>query len=186
MTRLQPPQPALLEACLAEWTDAALSYPQGAGIDHPPAQGFLIDRHEARLGAGSAVFQRAAAALDHWTMFPGWTQVARRRSTGQAPGEVVAMVVHLAGLWWINPCRILRRCDAPRTHGFVYGTLPGHAECGEEQFAIEWRDDDSVWYVIRAFSRPRHPLAWIGFPVARWWQLRFVRDSQQCLREAAA
>lgn len=186
MTCLQPPTPDRLEACLTVWTDTALSYPHDAGIDHPPAQGFLIDHHEVRLGSGCAVFQRAAAALDSWTMFPLWARVVRKRPVGQAPGEVVAMVVRLAGLWWINPCRILHRCDAPRSHGFVYGTLPGHAECGEEQFVVQWRRDDSVWYVIRAFSRPRHPLAWIGFPVARWWQLRFVRDSQQRLVEAAA
>ncbi len=186
MTCLQPPTPDRLEACLAEWTGSALSYPHAGGLDQPPAQGFLIDRHEIRLGTGSTVFQRAADALDNWTMFPLWTQVARRRPSGQAAGEVVAMVVRLAGLWWINPCRILHRCDSLRSHGFVYGTLPEHAECGEEQFVVEWRSDDSVWYVIRAFSRPRHPLAWIGFPFARWWQLRFVRDSQQRLVEAAS
>jgi len=186
MTRLQPPSPDLLEACLAAWADNPLSYAHPGGIEAPPAAGFLIDRHEVRLGTGRAVFRRAAEALDDWTMFPDWARVARRRLKGQAPGEVVAMVVRLAGLWWINPCRILRRCDAPRTHGFVYGTLPEHAECGEEQFVIEWRDDESVWYVFLAFSRPRHPLALLGYPVARGWQLRFVRDSQQRLREAVA
>jgi uncharacterized protein (UPF0548 family) len=162
------PTPDLLEACLAEWTRSALSYPHDASMDHPLAQGFLIDHHEARLGTGSAVFQRAAAALEHWTMFALWARVVRRRTVGQAAGEGVAMVVRLAGLCWINPCRILHRCDALRSHGFAYGTLPGHAECGEEQFIVEWRNDDSVWYVIRAFSRPQHPLAWIGFPVTRW------------------
>ena len=186
MTSLQPPTPDRLESCLAEWTGNALSYTHNAGIDHPPARGFLIDRHEIRLGVGSVVFQQAVVALENWTMFPLWAQVARRRPSGQAVGEVVAMVVRLAGLWWINPCRILRRCDDLRTRGFVYGTLPEHAECGEEQFVVEWRHDDSVWYVIRAFSRPQHPLAWIGFPVARWWQLRFVRDSQQRMVEATA
>lgn len=34
-------------------------------------------------------------------------------------------------------------------------------------------------HVIRAFSRPRHWLAWAAFPLARWWQCRFVRDSQR-------
>jgi uncharacterized protein (UPF0548 family) len=186
MTCLRFPAPEEIENSLAKWATCPLSYPHTGGVDHPPARGFLIDRHEVCLGAGEAVFRNAAAALDAWTMFPTWTRVLRTRSTGQLTGEVAAMTVCIVGLWWINPCRILSRCDSPRTHGFVYGTLPEHAECGEEQFLIEWRADDSVWYVLRAFSRPRHPLAWIGFPCARWWQLRFVRDSQERLKAAVA
>ena len=119
----------------------------------------------------------ACQALDQWQMFPEWAQVARVNEQGQQPGQIVAMVVSICGLWWVNPCRILRRCDSPSSHGFVYGTLPQHAECGEKMFAIERRKDDSVWYVIRAFSHPA--TGWLGrLPLARWWQCRFVRDSQ--------
>jgi hypothetical protein len=80
---------------------------------------------------------------------------------------------------------LCERCDSAVTHGFVYGTLPEHAECGEEQFLIRHEPDDSVWYVIRAFSRPRHWLAWLAFPLARWWQCRFVRDSQAVMVKRA-
>ena len=186
MTCLQSPTPDRLDSCLAAWAEAPLSYRHAGGVAHRPAQGFLVDHHEIRLGSGSEAYQRAAGALDAWRMFPHWGCVARTRYTGQTPGDVVAMVVRLAGLWWINPCRILQRLDSPASHGFVYGTLPEHAECGEEAFIVEHRGDNSVWYVIHAFSKPRHPLAWIGFPVARWWQLRFVRDSQQRMVEATA
>ena len=89
----------------------------------------------------------ACQALDSWHMFPEWTQLAREDKQGQQLGQIVAMVVSICGFWWVNPCHILRRFDSPSTHGFVYGTLPQHAECGE---------DDSVWYVISAFSHPRH------------------------------
>src|SRR5262245_46391050 len=41
-------------------------------------------------------------------------------------------------------------------HGFASGTLPAHAESGEERFIVEWdRADGGVWYDILAFSRPR-------------------------------
>lgn len=179
MVRLRQPTPEFLAANLTTWSGAPLSYAHRGGIEHPPRQGFLVDVHETLLGHGEVVFHQASAALDAWEMFPAWAEVARLRPSGQTPGEIVAMTVRLCGLWWVNPCRILRRCDGPRSHGFVYGTLPEHAECGEEQFAIEWRADGSVWYVIRAFSRPRHWLAWAAFPLARWWQCRFVRDSQK-------
>jgi alpha-ketoglutarate-dependent taurine dioxygenase len=41
-----------------------------------------------------------------------------------------------------------------RRFAFAYGTLAEHAESGEERFQVEWREDDSVWYDILAFSRP--------------------------------
>jgi uncharacterized protein (UPF0548 family) len=116
-------------------------------------------------------------------MFPAWAEVRRLRDQNQMTGDLVAMQVRICGLWWVNPCRVLRRCDSSSTDGFVYGTLPEHAECGEEMFAIEQQEDGSVWYVIRAFSRPRHWMVWAGFPLARWWQCRFVRDSQQRMKE---
>jgi len=161
---------------LESWRAAPLSYTPSL------EEGFIADAHETMLGNGEDVYHKACAALDAWQMFPAWAEVARLQDQEQEPGQIVAMVTRIGGLWWINPCRILRRCDSATTHGFVYGTLPEHAECGEEQFMIERRADGSVWYVIRAFSRPRHWMAWLAFPLARWWQCRFVRDSQRRMR----
>ncbi|HCN75667.1 MAG TPA: DUF1990 domain-containing protein [Verrucomicrobiales bacterium] len=186
MFHLSKPAPDDLAARLSEWRSEPLSYKHQGGIGIPPETGFIVDAHEVLLGRGESVFQSAGAALDEWKMFPAWAGVARVRASGQEPGEIVAMIARICGLWWVNPCRILRRCDGPRSHGFVYGTLPEHAECGEEQFVIEWRADDSVWYVIRAFSRPRHWMAWAAFPLARWWQCRFVRDSQARMKGAVS
>jgi uncharacterized protein (UPF0548 family) len=177
MIYLLPPQPEELNAQLRLWHHEPLSY-QGQSLQADSLSGFITDLHRVRLGTGPAVFQKACEAMDRWEMFPCWSSVARLNDLGQREGDVVAMVVRICGLWWANPCRILRRCDSETTHGFVYGTLPEHAECGEEQFLIRHEPDDSVWYEIRAFSRPRHWMAWLAFPLARWWQCRFVRDSQ--------
>ena len=69
--------------------------------------------------------------------------------------------------------------------GFAYGTLPDHAGSGEERFLVEWdRKDDSVWYGILAFSRPRHLLARIGYPWVRRVQKRFGRESAAVMRRA--
>jgi hypothetical protein len=63
------------------------------------------------------------------------------------------------------------------------GTLPGHAESGEERFTVEWREaDGAVWYDILAFSRPRQLLARLGYPFARRLQRRFARDSAAAMR----
>ena len=122
-------------------------------------------------------------------MFPAWAGLFPPDEL-QEKDRIVATRIRIMGQWWLNPCRILSRIDASeggiRRCGFVYGTLPQHAECGEELFLVEWLPDGSVWYEIRAFSRPRHWMAWVGFPLARWWQLRFVRDSQAAMLEAAS
>ncbi|MCE7923585.1 MAG: DUF1990 family protein [Haliscomenobacteraceae bacterium CHB4] len=34
-------------------------------------------------------------------------------------------------------------------------------------------------YVIKAFSRPRFWMARLGYPLARWYQKKFVRDSKR-------
>lgn len=183
MLCLRKPSSERLRGLLELWNDAPLSYEHRDGVESPPEGGFITDEHRARLGNGEAVYQAACDDLDAWVMFPNWAEVARHETAGQKPGRIVAMVTRICGLWWVNPCRILRRCDSERTHGFVYGTLPQHAECGEEMFCVEKQPDGSVWYVIRAFSRPRHWMAWLGFPLARWWQCRFVRDSQRRMRK---
>ena len=79
-----------------------------------------------------------------------------------------------------------KRCVVGKI-GFAYGTLPKHVERGEECFSVEWHHaDDTVWYDILAFSRPKHILVRLGYPVARALQARFVRDSMQALLKATS
>ena len=62
-----------------------------------------------------------------------------------------------------------------------------HAETGEESFLVErCPESGAVTYRILAFSRPRHPLARIGYPFARAAQRRFRKGSIEALRIAAA
>ena len=90
-------------------------------------------------------------------------------------------LARILGLWWVNACRIVYLVDeqAPVSRfGFAYGTLPEHAESGEERFTVEWHeDDDTVWYDILAFSRPHQLLARLAYPYVRRLQKRFARDS---------
>ena len=111
-------------------------------------------------------------------------------------GNTVAMRARHFGFWSLNACRIvyviadgvdhLSEQDSGPTEvhrfGFAYGTLPDHAERGEERFTIEWRpEDDSVWYDILAFSRPHQIAARIGYPITRRLQKRFVRESLRAM-----
>ena len=169
---------------------APFSYPERGGTRGSAPAGYDHDHNRVCLGAGRDTFQRARAALRQWAMFPpGWTRIV----SGGAPlaeGETVCVVIHLFGVWWLNAARIVYVLEEapqpPVRAGFAYGTLSCHVERGEECFSIEWAADDSVWYDLRAFSRPAFWGARLARPLARVLQRRFVRDSQAAMRAAAS
>ncbi len=134
-------------------------------------------------------FERAKVALTAWKHFElGWVEVFPALA-GISPGTVVAVLVRHLGFWSMNGCRVVYSIagDDPREFGFAYGTLPNHAECGEESFKVSLRPDTGeVSYVIRAASRPRALLARLGYPVTRSFQARFRRDSAAALARAIA
>jgi uncharacterized protein (UPF0548 family) len=170
------PSPEVVRQFLARQTGRPFSYSEVGRTRETPPAGFAVDHRRARLGEGRAAFEAACAALRRWEMFHlGWVQICWPDAPIE-PGTVVASLAFAGGLWWLNACRIVYVFDEtapPRRFGFAFGTLGDHAECGEERFTIEWRDDDSVWYDVLAFSRPRHWLARLGYPLTRWTQKRF-------------
>lgn len=53
--------------------------------------------------------------------------------------------------------RVISVFEEPRRVGFILGTVGHSIVSGEELFSIEWRDNDEVWFVVRAFDRPTAP-----------------------------
>lgn len=142
---------------------------------------FVVDHTRGVLGHGEAKFNAARAALRRWQQFQlGWLEAAPR-DTPHEVGQTVAVLACLGRVYWLNACRIIYTIneDGPvRRYGFAYGTLPDHAESGEERFLVQWnRATDEVIYDILAFSRPQHPLARLGYPLVRLLQKKFARDS---------
>ncbi|MBK6811923.1 MAG: DUF1990 domain-containing protein [Sandaracinaceae bacterium] len=85
---------------------------------------------------------------------------------------------------WASPrctCRVIYVAREPSSFAFGFGTLPGHAESGEESFRVTL-DDDVVRYDVQAFSRPHGVLSRLGAPVARSYQLRFQRETLEWMR----
>ena len=183
MWTLRRPSAELVRNFLERERRCSFSYPEvGATRGRMPA-GYDVDRNRVRLGEGSAVFERAREALWRWEMFPpGWTRVEAHGPIEE--GRTVLVLIRIFGLWWLNSARIVYVIDEPRRAGFAYGTLPAHVERGEECFSVEWLPDDSVWYDLCSFSRPRLWLARAARPLARSQQRRFVRESQAALRAA--
>jgi uncharacterized protein (UPF0548 family) len=88
----------------------------------------------------------------------------------------------------LNACRIVYLIDErgeTYRYGFAYGTLPAHAERGEERFTVEYhKAGGKVWYDLYAFSKPRHALARAGYPISRLLQKRFAKESKEAMVEA--
>lgn len=143
-----------------------------------PPPGFERDRYRQRLGAGAAAFDAARAAIRGWQMFPAPLATIEPAGIPIATGEVAAIVVHAFGVWFLNAARIVYVIDEPRRFGFAYGTLPGHAERGEERFLAEWLDDDTVWYDVDAISQPRYWAAQLAYPLTRRLQRQFAERSK--------
>ncbi|HSV33799.1 MAG TPA: DUF1990 domain-containing protein [Pyrinomonadaceae bacterium] len=163
------------------------SYTEAGMTAVQPPAGYRVDHNRVILGKGPETFERAATLLKHWKHFDlGWVKLFPRDAP-VALGSTVAVLVNHLFLWSLNSCRIIYVIDETegpnRRFGFAYGTTIQHAESGEERFTIEWNaSDDSVCYDILAYSRPQHWLARTGYPVTRWWQKRFSRDSLEAIQ----
>jgi uncharacterized protein (UPF0548 family) len=190
MLLFRKPSPDSIRAFLDYQKPLGFSYAAvGATAETPPPR-YVVDRTRIQLGMGEQAFRAARAALERWQQFKlGWVE-AWPPDTPIQTGTVVGIMARTAGLWWLNACRIVYVVDESspiRRFGFAYGTLPGHAESGEERFLVECDpSNDGVWYDILAFSYPNHVLARIGYPVARRFQKRFARDSAAAMQRGVA
>lgn len=178
--RLHPffPPPTLLrkwhqDFCKAEHTYEEVGRSKGefpAGYDH--------DYNEIYLGTGEVCFEQAKAAVRNWYMFPAsWTRIYPWETPIQE-GQVVMVLFRLLGLWWGNACKIIYTVDTADRFGFGYGTLKGHVEKGEEYFGVRMEADGSVYYEVRAFSRPAVWLTRLSYPLPRLFQRRFIQQSK--------
>ena len=188
MIRRKPPSESDLHRFISQNKNTGFSYPEvGQSRTDDFVPGYDNDLNRVRLGQGEEVYRAAREALQNWEMFPGgWA----RTGPGVPPvreGETVAMIVRLFGFHWLNGCRIVYTFEEfgeAKKYGFAYGTLPSHIERGEERFSVEMLPDGSVWYDLRSFSRPRFWLARLGYPIARFFQRRFVKESKRSMQRA--
>jgi uncharacterized protein (UPF0548 family) len=181
---LTAPSEDKIRRFISEQKDSGFSYPEvGASATAPPA-GYNVDHNRVQLGRGEVTWQRAVAAIRAWEMFGmPWVGLHWTSAPIQVGTDVAVSIRHF-GFYSLNACRIVYTVDEEgpmKRFGFAYGTLAEHAESGEERFTIEWNraeDEDSVWYDIVAFSRPRKPLARLGYPLSRLLQRKFAEGSK--------
>jgi uncharacterized protein (UPF0548 family) len=188
MFRLRKPDEQYLARVREGCRDLPLSYTEVGCTRAGAPIGYAVDNYRVRLSSGPIVFEKAREALRNWHVLRlGWVQPCWPDAPVKE-GALVGTLTRLLGLWAVNVCRVVYVLDEDGPivrFGFAYGTLPGHAECGEERFQVEWlRADDSVWYDILAISKPGGWLTRLGYPLARRLQLRFGRDSLRTFSDA--
>jgi len=188
---LKPPAADQVERVLQQNHSSPFAYPHpgitwesNAGTSPPALNKFNWDRYGIRLGQGGECFRKAKSHFENWEMFSlDWIRLYPIQPLIQE-GQVVGVLVKVAGVWILNLCRIVRTLAEARQISFSYGTLSNHAEAGEEKFSLEWSaEDDTVRYEINAVSRPNMLIAKLAYPYVRNLQKRFCRESMEHMRE---
>jgi len=159
------------------------SYPEVGATQGLLPTRYNHDHNRTHLGTGRVAFQRAVTSLRRWEQFDlGWVRIFPDDAPLRA-GTTVAVKARTMAVWTLSAARIVyivNETGEMTKFGFAYGTLPDHVERGEERFLVEWNhDDDSVWYDILAFSKPKNPLVRCCAPYARQLQKRFARESMR-------
>jgi|ERR1700728_401507 len=176
-----------INAFLSAQQKEDFSYPEVGTFRQEASDGYTVDHNRIKLGHGVDTFERAKSAIRQWKMFEmSWIHLCWP-DTPIEPGSTVAVLVSHFGFWSMNACRIVYVVEGHGSlerYGLAYGTLPDHAEMGEERFTVEFnREDQTVWYDIYAFSRP-DMLARLAYPLSRALQKRFARDSLEAMQKA--
>ncbi len=147
--------------------------------------GYTGDHNRIILGVGGPAFDKAKAAIRSWKMFGfDWVDLCWPDTPIEEDRTVAILIKHF-GFYSLNAARIVYVIDKPHRFGFAYGTLTEHGESGEERFIVEIdAATGEVWYDIFAFSRAHHFLARLGYPLTRYLQQRFAKDSKAAMLRA--
>ena len=135
---------------LSDLAALPLTYSEVGATAGTLPRGYHHVHESAVIGRGRKRFDEAAQAVMRWGMLRG--AGARVEPTTEV-AEVGSEVIVRLGPVRV-PCRVVYVVDEPNHRGFAYGTLPGHAETGEELFAVRYDPtSDAVTAEVTAFSR---------------------------------
>jgi uncharacterized protein (UPF0548 family) len=136
------------------------------------------------LGTGVHRFRQAAMLMRQWRMLPPrWVEIYWR-DRGLASGTSLAVRMRMAGVHFVNPCRITEVVDdsdgtaeGGRCLRITWRTISGHSLRGSESFCVfmDPRSDD-VWYEISSVAAP----VWWLAPMRPWIdriRRRFQRET---------
>jgi uncharacterized protein (UPF0548 family) len=157
---------------LSELAALPLTYSEVGATAGPLPAGYHHVQKSAVIGRGRPRFEEAADNGMRWGMLRG--AGLRVDATSDVAAVGAEVIVHLGPVR--APCRVVYVVDEDDRRGFAYGTLPGHAESGEERFMVRYDPaTEEVYAEVVAFSR--HGTWWsrLGAPVTSVIQ-RVVTD----------
>jgi len=159
---------------------SAVTYQDVGATAATMPSGYRHDRHTIDLRDGPDTFDRASEGLRQWRAH---RSVGATVTPDDPPvtGATVIVTLRLGPVAVLAPCRIIDVIEEADRYGFVYGTLPGHPEEGEESFLVQ-RGPDGVSFRIAAFSRPAEMVAKLGGPVTRAVQRHTTKRYLEGLR----
>jgi uncharacterized protein (UPF0548 family) len=147
---------------LSDLAALPLTYSEVGATAGPLPAGYHPVHKSAVIGRGRSRFEEAADRGMRWGMLRG--AGLRVEATTEVAAVGSEVIVYLGPVR--APCRVVYVVAEPDRRGFAYGTLPGHAETGEELFVVRYNPaTDEVFADVLAFSR--HATWWsrLGSPV---------------------
>lgn len=182
---LKKPSPSEIKSFISSQKDKPFSYEHLGITKNKEPLGYVMDHNRVQLGRGRETFLAAISAIKSWQMFNfSWLELCWPNAPIEKDTVVAVMPYHF-GFWSLNAAKIVYTIEESgeiEKFGFAYGTLPVHAESGEERFSVEWNHkDDSVWYDLLAFSKPNYLIVKLGHPVCRMLQKQFAKESKQAM-----
>lgn len=140
----------VVDVKLTDLAALPLTYSEVGATAGPLPDGYHHVRESAVIGHGRARFEEASDRVMRWGMLRGAGAGVTATTEVAAVGSEV--LVRLGPVQ--VPCRVVYVLDEPDHRGFAYGTLPGHAETGEELFAVRYDPQtQAVHAEVTAFSR---------------------------------
>ena len=167
---------AEVERLLAEATSGSFTYDHvGSTLDPAGWPDRRASSYSKLLGTGQGVFDLAAARLRAWAPQRHLGAVVLPERVRIEPGVTVLVALRLGVAALVVPDRIVGVIDEPDRYAWSYGSLPGHAEVGEEGFEVAIDGTGSVTATISLDARPAPglptvagPFTWTFQRVALW------------------
>lgn len=165
---------------------AALTYTDvGATLQDRLPEGYRHTERSVRVGKGRETFELAADAIMSWEIQRG-AGLQVLASSEVVKKDAVAVVRLTVGPVKLDgPNRVVAVIAEPNRRGFVYGTLEGHPEEGEQVFLVEIDEDAAVTFTVRSFTKRASLLAMVGGPLNSRIQDQIVERYLMALLEAA-
>ncbi len=148
--------------------DTDFTYPEvGASLNSVLPAGYYHLKESGVVGKGAGDLHFAAVAILDFRMHRGAGFKVDAPSATARRGDVIVPSIGLGRLRFKAPCKVIEVFDESTRKGFVYGTLAGHPEVGEEAFIVKLAEDQTVTMTVTAFSNPAQWYTRLGGPIAR-------------------